>query len=178
MSFIISIFTALAFGAIFGSLLLGTISTFWLKKIIGSAILVFSTVIFFQKNDSNNIIGPDNKIKLLRYPVSFLGGFLGGFIGITGPPIIIYMKLLYDKTFFRTQLIGIFFFGAGWRMILYHINNISMNLEWWCVLLFLLFMLAGTWAGSNLHFKVNEKLFNRIIAVILYIPALSLIFKI
>ena len=172
--FVFSIFASLAFGAIFGSFLLGNVPDYWVKKIIGITILVFAIIILFQKN-GNSVKVKSKKIKLLKYPIGAFGGFLGGFIGITGPPIIIYLKMLYEKSFFRTQLIGIFFFGAGWRFILYRINNIPFNLDYYEVGIFLMVMLCAAWAGTKLHFKVNEIVFNRIVAFLLIIPSINLI---
>ena len=34
-----------------------------------------------------------------------MGGIFGGLIGMSGPPLIMYMKQAYRKDFFRTQLI-------------------------------------------------------------------------
>ena len=85
--------------------------------------------------------------------------------------------MLYEKSFFRTQLIGIFFFGAGWRFFLYRINGIEFNLELSEVGLFFLIMLCAAWAGTKLHFKVNEVIFNRIVAVLLIVPSINLVFN-
>lgn len=172
--FVLSIFASLAFGAIFGSFLLGKVPVFWIKKIIGITILIFALVIFFQKNGNGRII-INRKIEILKYPVAVFGGFIGGFVGISGPPIIIYLKMLYAKSFFRTQLIGTFVFGAAWRFILYQLNDIPLNLDYHILGIFLTVMLLATWAGTKLHFKVNEIIFNRIIAVLLIIPVLNLI---
>jgi uncharacterized membrane protein YfcA len=172
--FVFSIFASLAFGAIFGSLLLGNVPDYWIKKIIGITIFIFVLILLFQK-DGNSVKIKNQKIQSLKYPVGVFGGFLGGFIGISGPPIIIYMKMLYEKSFFRTQLIGIFFFGAGWRFILYRINNISFNLEYHEIGIMLVIMLIASWIGTKLHFKVNEIIFNRIVAVLLIVPALNLV---
>ena len=174
--FVFSIFASLAFGAIFGSFLLGNVSDYWVKKIIGITIFLFAIIILFQKN-GNSVKVKSKKIQSLKYPVGAFGGFLGGFIGISGPPIIIYLKMLYEKSFFRTQLIGIFFFGAGWRFILYRINGIEFNLELSEVGLFFLIMLCAAWAGTKLHFKVNEVIFNRIVAVLLIVPSINLVFN-
>lgn len=172
--FVFSIFISLAIGAIFGSFLLGNVPDFWIKKIIGTTILIFAILILLQKNGN-----PEKKhsknIQLLKYPVGVFGGFLGGFIGISGPPIIIYLKMLYEKSFFRTQLIGIFFFGAGWRFILYRINEIEFNLDLYEIGIFFVVMLAATWTGTKLHFKVNELIFNRVVAVLLIVPSVNLI---
>jgi len=174
--FVFSIFTSLAFGAIFGSFLLGRVPDLWIKKIIGITIFIFAAIILFQKN-GNSVKVKSKKIQSLKYPVGAFGGFLGGFIGISGPPIIIYLKMLYEKSFFRTQLIGIFFFGAGWRFILYRINGIEFNLEYYAIGIFFLVMSCAAWAGTKLHFKINEIVFNRIVAVLLIVPSINLIFN-
>jgi uncharacterized protein len=172
--FVISIFVSLAFGAIFGSFLLGNVPDYWVKKIIGITIFLFALIILFQKN-GNSIKVKNKKIQSLKYPIGAFGGFLGGFIGISGPPIIIYLKMLYEKSFFRTQLIGIFFFGAGWRFMLYRINDIPFNLGYYEVGIFFFVMLCAAWAGTKLHFKVNELIFNRIVAILLIVPSINLI---
>ena len=175
--FVFSIFSSLAFGAIFGSILLGSVPDYWIKKFIGLTILIFAIVMLFQKNGNSHIKRNNKVIKSLKYPVGVLGGFMEGFIGISGPPIIIYMKMFYEKSFFRTQLIGIFFFGAGWRLILYRINGIEFNLEYFDVGIFFLIMLCATWVGTKLHIKVNEIIFKRIVAFLLIMPSLNLIFN-
>ena len=172
--FVFSIFASLAIGAIFGSFLLGNVPDYWIKKIIGITIFVFAIIILFQKN-GNSVKVKGKKIQSLKYPVGAFGGFLGGFIGISGPPIIIYLKMLYEKSFFRTQLIGIFFFGAGWRFILYRLNGIEFNLEYYAIAIFIFVMLAAAWAGTKLHFKVNEIFFNRIVSALLIVPSINLI---
>ena len=172
--FVFSIFIALAIGAIFGSVLLGTVPDYWIKKCIGLTILIFALIILFQKNGNSDLKERKN-LQRLKYPIGTLGGFLGGFIGITGPPIIIYLKMLYEKSFFRTQLIGIFFFGAGWRFMLYMLNDIEFNLEYYAIGLFFIIMVVASWVGTKLHVKVNEILFNRIVAILLMIPSINLI---
>lgn len=172
--FVLQIFSMIAIGAVLGSLLLGKISEYWLEKAIGLAIFVFAVVILFQKNGDEKP-APGKLVKKLKYPVGFFGGFLGGFLGITGPPIIIYLKLLYEKSYFRTQLIGVFFFGAGWRFILYRLNNLPMNIDWLWLIVFTLIMFIAAFIGSHLQSGINETNFNRIVAVILFIPSLNLL---
>ncbi len=175
--FILPIFTALAMGAIFGSYLLGSVPDFWLKKVIGLAILIFAVIILFQKNGDIEKPEKSKHQQLAKYPIGFFGGFLGGFIGISGPPIIIYMKLFYDKIFFRTQLIGIFFLGSGWRFILYQANNVPLNISMTSIGIFFLVMLAAAWTGAKMHIKVNEIIFNRVVALLLIVPAMNLVFS-
>jgi len=173
-NFVLPVFAALGAGALFGSLLLGIIPMEILKKIIGVVIIIFAVIILFQKNGLQGT--KRSAVKNLKYPVSFLGGFLGGFIGISGPPIIIYMKMMYDKKFFRNQLIGVFLLGAGWRSVLYYLNGIRMDLTLFSILLFLIVTLLALWTGNHFHSKANETVFNKVVAGLLFIPSINLIF--
>lgn len=170
---VLSIFLMLAAGAIVGVLLLERIDTLLLKKIIAITILIFSLAILFQRNNTPK--EHNTFLILLKYPLGFISGFLGGLIGITGPPLIIYMKMLYPKSFFRTQLIGIFFLGAGWRFILFQINQIPMYIPMVSVFIYFAFMLLALWVGTKVHVKVNENLFNKIVAILIIIPAVNLL---
>ncbi len=171
-SFVLSVFASLAAGAFFGSLLLGIIPVYWLEKVIGVAIFVFALVILFQRNNEDQ---NRNYPEWHKYIIAAFGGFIGGFIGITGPPLVIYMKLRYHKEFFRTQLIGVFFFGSFWRFVLYQWHGVNMNLTPVLIALFLGIMIMAQFAGSRLHKKVNEQRFNRIIALVLMVPALQIL---
>jgi len=40
---------------------------------------------------------------------------------------------------------------------------------------FFVVMLIATWIGTHFHFKVNEMLFNKIVVVLLLVPAVKLL---
>ena len=100
--FVIHIFAGLALGAVAGTFLLGVIPVLILKKIIGASILIFAVALVLQKDGREEAAGPREK-SLWNYPVGFISGLLGGLLGISGPPLIIYMKLHYKKSFFRSN---------------------------------------------------------------------------
>jgi uncharacterized membrane protein YfcA len=172
-TFVLPVFLTLAVGAFIGTILLDIISIELLKQIIGLSIIVFAVLIFFDREREPGDIGP--VIKNLRYPVGFISGILGGMLSISGPPLVIYMKWNYDKTFFRSQLIGIFLLGAGWRLFLYRLYDIPVEMNTFTVLLFTAAMLLGLGIGNRIHLSVNEITFNRIIALIIIVPAIRLI---
>jgi uncharacterized membrane protein YfcA len=174
-TFVLSIFAVLGCGAVVGSLLLDHIPVDGLKKIIGAILLIFSMLILFQKNGKEGI--NKQRYRHLKYPSAFLGGFLGGLVSMSGPPIIIYMKMMYEKSFFRTQLIAIFVLGTGWRFLLFLYHDIPMNIPSQSLVIYFLCLLAGLWLGSHLHVKVNEVVFNKTVALILMIPAFGLLFS-
>lgn len=172
-SFVLSVFVALGIGVIFGSLLLGKIPVEGLKKLIGAILLLFALLILFQKNGEG--FKSKRKYRFLKYPAAFAGGFLGGLVSMSGPPIIIYMKMMYDKSFFRTQLIAIFMLGTAWRYIMFIYHEIPMNIPLYNLVIYFFCLLAGLWIGSHLHVKVNEVVFNKTVALILLIPASGLL---
>ena len=172
-SFVLLVFVALGIGVVFGSFLLGRIPVDGLKKIIGAILLIFALIILVQQNGT----GWKNKQKysFLKYPTAFVSGFLGGLVSMSGPPLIIYMKMMYERSFFRTQLIAIFMLGTAWRYLLFLYHDIPMNIPFQSLIIYFFFLLAGLWLGSHLHVKVNEVVFNKIVAVILLIPAFGLL---
>jgi len=172
-SFVLLVFVALGVGVVFGSFLLGRIPVDGLKNIIGAILLIFALIILVQQNGT----GWKNKQKysFLKYPAAFVSGFLGGLVSMSGPPIIIYMKVMYEKSFFRTQLIAIFMLGTAWRYLMYLYHDIPMNIPFQSLIIYFICLLAGLWIGSHLHVKVNEVVFNKIVAVILLIPAFGLL---
>jgi len=171
--FVISVFAALAAGAFFGALLLNTLPVQGLKKLIGIILLIFSVLILTQRNS----MLPETKKKYawLKYPAGFMSGFLGGLVSMSGPPLIIFMKLMYEKTFFRTQLIAIFVFGTAWRSLLFFYHHIPFNIPLINLIFYFFLLLLGLWLGGKLHIRVNEIVFNKIVAIILLIPAISLL---
>jgi len=173
-SFVLSVFAVLGVGVVFGSLLLGRIPVDGLKKIIGAILLIFSFIILLQRNGT--LRKNKQKYTFLKYPAAFISGFLGGLVSMSGPPLIIYMKMMYEKTFFRTQLIAIFMLGTAWRYLMFVYRDIPMNIPFQSLVIYFLCLLGGLWLGGHLHVKVNEVVFNKIVVVILLIPAFGLLF--
>ena len=172
-SFVLSVFIALAAGTFLGTMLLGQIPVEDLKKVIGAVILVFAGVILFQRN--GNPVRNSTFLKYLKYPAGFLSGFLGGLVSMSGPPIVIYMKMMYQKSFFRTQLIALFLLGTSWRSLLFIYHDIPMNIPFVSLGIYFIMMFLGLWLGRKSHLNVNELVFNKIVAVLLFIPAFNLL---
>ena len=172
-SFVFSVFIALALGAVLGAYLLGEIPTLLLKRCIGAVIIIFSMMIMLQGKNGSRSITPF--ISLLRFPIGLVSGFLGGLLGISGPPLVIYVKMHYDKVFFRTQLIAIFLLGTGWRSLLYYWNNIPMKLSLQEVGICFTILCIGLWTGNRIQVRVNEVNFNRIVAILILLPAVNLL---
>jgi len=172
--FVLSVFIALAAGTWLGSFLPGTVPAALLKKLIGAVILLFSLLILLQKKETVSTLKADRD--WVKYSAGFLSGFLGGMVSMSGPPLVIYMKMTYEKDFFRTQLIGIFLLGTAWRSLLFVLHGIPLHIPPLSLLIFFIFLLIGLALGHRIHLHVSEFTFNKVIAVILLIPAFSLLF--
>ncbi len=160
-------------GAFLGALLLKHAPAQAIERIMAIVLIVFILILVIQNPESLRL--PKRWARYFLLPVSFLAGFTGGLIGITGPLLVILMKLRYDKTFFRNQLIAIFLLGAGWRFLLYQSHAIHIKIPVVLIVVMFVILLFGLWVGQHYHRRVNEKRFNRIVALILIIPALNLL---
>jgi uncharacterized membrane protein YfcA len=172
--FVIKTTAALFVGAFIGVLFLSVIPHYILSKIIGFGLLVFIVVLLLQKN--NGLSVKEYSTSYWHYFIAALSGFSGGLIGVSGPILAVYMKVRHKKDFFRTQLIAVFFFGSMWRLLLFywHGMHIAFGVSQSAVLVVIL--LAGLWVGQHINLRVNETIFNRVIAVILLIPTAKLLF--
>ncbi len=173
--FVIIVFAGLSVGAFAGVRLLTWLSTGGLKQLIGMAILLFVVLLFFQNSESNNAASASRWITIAKYPLSVLAGLSGGLLGITGPPLVIFMKFTYDKEYFRNQLIAIFTLGAFWRLFLYRTYHIHTAIPLTGLIVLILILLAALWLGNYFQSRADEKKFNRTIALILLLPAFNLL---
>jgi uncharacterized membrane protein YfcA len=171
-SFVTPIILTMAIGAGFGAYLLGQLPMTTIQTTMAIAIGVFAGFIFFQKNNGTVT---STKRAYLKYPIGAVSGFLGGLLGISGPPLVIYMKLMFAKSFFRTQLIIIFLVGSAWRFVLYMMNRLEPNLNYYYLLPFILVMLIGIFLGHKVHVKVSETIFNRLVAAIILVAAIRML---
>ncbi len=162
-------------GAYYGAHLLFHLELTLLKKLLGLAILFFVGLIWLNTLPSFKMKHPKRSLKI-TISLSFLAGIGGGLFGISGPLLVIYFKLLFKKALFRAQLIAIFFFGALWRLLLYH--QIGLQVQWTTLqlLLFVGFMVFGLFTGKKLQLRVNHQTFDRLVGLVLLLPGLRLLF--
>jgi uncharacterized membrane protein YfcA len=172
--FVIPVTILIFAGAYQGAFFLKSVPIHQLKILIAAGLLFFVAILTFAEREDPKRVKAGSH--WLQYPIALFSGFIGGLIGITGPVLIIYLKFKYQKEYFRTQLIAVFFFGALWRFILYQIHAISFKIGPFVLVLMGLTLIAGLYFGYHTHRKVDERRFNRIIAVILLIPALNLLY--
>ena len=163
-------------GAYLGARLLSALDVLLLKRLLGMTMLFFIGLIWFNTLPRENALTFKLR-QTVTLPVSFFAGIGGGLFGISGPLLVVYFKLALKKAAFRAQLIAIFAFGALWRLFLYHSLGQRLHLQWWQFGIFLLTMLGAIYTGSLLHLHINQKKFDRVVALVLLVPSFSLLFS-
>jgi uncharacterized membrane protein YfcA len=148
--------------------------------LIGIIIFCFAIYLLFVENsygESEQSDNPTFRIKRTAGAslMAFSGGVLGGLAGISGPPLIIYLKKYFSKSFFRTQLIVIFLFENMVKLLVYYKGGWVQLPQLKIVFLNIPVLLLGLGLGSVLHFRISDRLFNRVVAVILILISLKII---
>jgi len=159
-------------GSFIGAQILANFDSIFLKKIFGIVIILFALrmlLIAYKK-----VI---KKIKRFWGAIAgFIGGISGGIFDINGPPIVIYMGHKLKKESFRATITAIFFVDVIWRNILYVLNGVASFESFKFALFLLPALIIGILIGSKIHIKINEVLFRRVVAVVLFITGILLVF--
>lgn len=95
-------------------------------------------------------------------------GILGGLFGMSGPPVILWLRAQrVPKDAFRATLIGYFFLTGLVRAGSYIHEGLLTERELVAALWLLPASLAGAAAGISLHGRLSERTFERVVAVLL-----------
>jgi len=158
-------------GSVIGAFLFTMVDNIYLKKSLGVVIVVFAVHLLLSKKIMKEAVFH----KKGEFIAGTASGTLGGIFGISGPVLILYVKQYYTKDIFRSQMIFILLYSTIARSAVYIINkDFTQNMIVMMVLL-LPALFAGMLTGSRTTKKVNELIFNRIVAVMLTVVGLKLI---
>lgn len=159
-------------GVIIGTYLLNILDSNIIKILLAIFIILFSLRLLFFENTK--------KGKLFKKSLGVISGFLGGLIdaifGTGGPPVIMYLSYIgMNKSAFRATCTITFLFYHTTRLIAYSYSGI-MTLESIKIGLMLIpAMMVGSVIGMKLHFKIDEKIFKKIVGLILLIVGIVLL---
>ena len=161
-----------AVGMPLGAYVLSSYGGDLLKKLFGLFISAYALkMLFVNKKGKRREI--KNYVGLIA---GLVGGCLGGMFGTGGPPVIIYLnRKIEDKRAFRATITLYFLVANSWQYIIYCYTSLVNG----AVLRFTLYLLpafvVGSLAGSFLHIKINETLFNKIVALVLLVTGVFLV---
>lgn len=159
-------------GIVIGTYMLASFKSDILKKLFGVFIIAYALkMLFWNKANGKE---PKNYIGIIA---GFFGGVLGGLFSTGGPPVVIYLnKKTCDRRIFRATIIFYFLVINSWQFAVYCYTGLITT----DVLKFILYLLpafvAGNLIGAFLHIKINDVLFNRIVAIVLLITGTSILF--
>lgn len=160
-------------GTFIGVLFIKQMPVELLKTFIAVVLFFFILILI---TDSEKLFSfAKNANKKFVYTVAGISGIVGGITGISGPLLVVVMKLKFKKEYFRNQLIAIFAFGAFWRLFLYYQGGIIPELDITFLVSAIIAVLIGLMVGNLLQYNVKEKVFNRVIALLLIIPAANIV---
>ncbi|MFC1713756.1 sulfite exporter TauE/SafE family protein [Candidatus Poribacteria bacterium] len=159
-----------AVGTPLGTYVLASVESNLLKRLFGLFLMGYALKMLFGRKDT--VRETKNYLGLIA---GFLGGCSGGMFGSGGPPVIIYLnRKIADKQAFRATLVLYFLVANSWQCAtLFYVRLINAD-----VLRFVLYLLPafiiGNLVGSVLHVRINQVLFNKVVALVLLIAGLFL----
>lgn len=165
----------LSLGIIIG-LLIGTYMLMYynpivLKKILGFFIILYVFYSFYQTK----------KIKIfqkLGFLFGLISGIIGGLFSAAGPPIVIYIhNKLKEKEMIRGTIIGAIAVVNFVRLPpLIYLKIINLELLMFSLYLLPVFFLA-LFVGQSMFKRINLKVFNAIILILLFVSGLVLVVR-
>lgn len=135
-----------------------------IKIAVGAVICAFAALLL------GGLAFEPRREKLILVPIGALSGFLGGGIAFNGPPVVIYLATTgKEKHSFRAKLAGYFLilnlfilpshFFAG----LVTIDSLKLSA------MTLPPLLAGVWGGIFIAERISERIFKKIVLVVITI---------
>lgn len=165
------IFVGIAVGIPVGAWLLQAGEPTFLLALLG-AVLVVAGLVFLVAPRPRGRGLP----RWLSPPIGLISGTLTGLFGTGGPPLVFYYQMCgVDKAVFRGNLMAIFLLMAFIRVPSY----IAFDLFTWPRVIsagaVLPAVLLGAWVGNNIHLKLEENSFRRIVSIGLVVIGIVLL---
>lgn len=176
--FCLPLMLAMGVGSFIGANVLFLIPQTALRTLIGIFILAFGSYLWLSPQESGRqkmITEPGNRVRAGGITVGFLGGISGGMVGMSGPILVVYLKYLFSKDFFRTQLIAIFLIENLVRLSIYFQRGLLDFRQARFLLACLPALLLGLWLGNLSQLRISERVFNQVVATILILVSLKII---
>ncbi len=161
-------------GAVLGSVLLRQVDVELMNLIIAFSIFILGWwfVHTGQAKRLNNLsCRLPGKTRCSDLFVSLFAGWLGGFIGISSPPLIWHVGRQFQKAAFRQVLIPVFLGAALMRVITYAGVGLIHKTNMLYAVTALPFLLAGLYVGNHIFYQLSEKIFKRIVGIVLIVMA-------
>jgi uncharacterized protein len=146
----------------------------FLERTLGVVLIVFSLYQLLGGRDvRENPSATKGEISRLAV-FSFTSGVVGGFVGAGGIPMVIYLGLRYPKDVFRHLANYTFLLGSFVQITVFALRGYftPQVLQWSAWLLLPTFL--GFFIGTKFADRIGQKMFNRVVGLLLIIPGLNL----
>ena len=162
-------------GVVLGGNLLVILPEAVLQQILGVTLIGFCGYQLWggRQVDERPLLDRGEQVRLLV--VSSLSGLIVGAVGAGALPLIIYLGLRYPKANFRLLLTYVFLVGSASQVAVYSLRGLYTPdvLLWSAGLIVPMFL--GLWLGSLFFGRVPQRTFNRVVGVLLLLPAVQLL---
>ncbi len=148
------------------------------EEILETIIAVFIIIIAVRELYNNKTNSKKKISSRLLKVILFLGGCVQGAFGIGGPLVVVYAgQVLKDKKNFRATLALLWVTLNGFLVIRGFVNNIMTIQVKRLVLFTIPFLVIGALLGNKIHYKVNNRIFQQGVYLVLLISGILMYFK-
>lgn len=157
-----------AIGALAGAIAFNILPHDYFKYALSTMITFFGVL----------LIMTPGKLKLpvaIQRLLDVLAGMSQTLFGMCGPLVMTRLLSTFtDKTMIRNYGLGFFLGVNSYRAIAYAIDG-SITLEIAKIMVYSApFLIIALWNANHLHFKINDKIFRRVIAWVIFIGGISM----
>lgn len=166
---------SLSAGVIGGAQLLAVLPVGILQRILGAVILCYVALNLFKTPIPQQMPRLNRADAAGLAGSSIFAGVIVGAVGVSPIPLLIYANVRYPKRYSRSILTMGFLLSSIVQAIIYSHLGLLDRHAWALALACLPAILIGLAAGHRLHYRIDQKTFSRILALVLALPALRLI---
>ncbi len=150
-------------GSLAGTYFLKWAPALLLKPVLGLGIILYCLFSLFRP--PRRPLSPTPSAGIVAGGVA---GVLGGLFGTNGPPIVMYLReVVRDKEAFRCHTSLTFLSDTLYRLVLYGVVGLLTPVVWSTLFRSSPGLILGLVAGSALHRRMPQRLFDRMVILLL-----------
>lgn len=165
----------MAVGVIGGAQLLALLPVEALQRTLGFVVLCYATINLIKTPVPDSMPAFDRGDQLGLLTSALFSGLIVGAVGVSPVPLLIYTNIRYPKQFSRSVLTMAFLVSSLVQITVYSHLGLLTPHHWLMALAVMPAIMLGLAAGHRLHYRVDQKTFSRILALVLLLPALRLV---
>jgi len=161
-------------GVPLGTMLIAHANPNTFKLTVGVFLLVFPTVLYFQRQDMAITLGG----KAADAVIGFAGGILGGLAGLSGPLPILWASVRGWSAQQRRGIFQIFNFSVLAASLLLQISTGLVKMDvFWLALVAFPGTLVGAWLGARTYHALSDGNFRDVVLGLLFLSGVGLVWS-